>query len=544
MNHSMENFDYVIVGAGSAGCILSYRLAEAGYSVCVLEAGPTDWNPFIRMPAGFMKTSTDRSITWQLNTTGNPNTNGRKIPFIQGKVLGGSSAINGMVYNRGQASDFDNWAALGNEDWDYASVLPYFRRTERFVGEGDDVFRGREGRVPITTLARRDAVCDSFIQGAIETGIPATNDYNGSSQTGVCYAQANIYKGRRWSTNHAYLRTAKSRYGVKVTTHATAQRVVIENGMAIGVDYTLGDNPKIHSVRSRFETIVSAGTINSPKLLQLSGIGPSALLQSIGIPVVAHLPGVGQNLSDHYSARLVARVHDGVDTINQHSRGLPLMRELANWGLGRPSILSMSVMSVYGFYKADPQATENEYLITFTPASLKGGATRVLDEVPGISSGGYRLRPESRGEVRIQSRSAEESPHVDPNYLDVESDRAILIAALKRSRAILRSNAMKSVVKAIGFPAQDCQTDDEWLDFIKQYGMTTYHFVGTCKMGSDSDPMSVVDARLRVRGLRGLRVVDASVMPTTPSGNTNAATMMIAERASDLILADRKQSHR
>lgn len=537
----MENFDYVIVGAGSAGCILSYRLAEAGYSVCVLEAGPTDWNPFIRMPAGFMKTSTDTSITWQFATAGNPNTNGRSIPFIQGKVLGGSSAINGMVYNRGQASDFDNWSAMGNEGWDYASVLPYFKRTERFIEGGDDAFRGREGRVPITTLARRDAVCDSFIRGAIETGIPATNDYNGASQTGVCYAQANIYKGRRWSTNHAYLNPAKSRHAVKVVTRATARRVLVENGAAIGVEYTLGDNPQRRTARSRLETIVSAGAINSAKLLQLSGIGPTELLQAIGIPVVAHLPGVGQNLRDHYSARLVARVHDGVDTLNQHSRGIPLARELANWVLGRPSILSMSVMSVYGFYKAHPQSKDNDYLITFTPASLKGGATRVLDEVPGISSGGYRLRPESRGQVRLLSKDAQAAPHVDPNYLDVESDRTILIETLKRSRSILRSNAMKHVVKSIGFPAKDCQSDDEWLDFIKQYGMTTYHFVGTCKMGPASDPMAVVDHHLRVRGLRGLRVVDASVMPTTPSGNTNAATMMIAERASDLILADRNQ---
>jgi choline dehydrogenase len=538
----MELFDYVVIGAGSAGCIVAYRLAEAGHSVCVIEAGPSDNNPYIRLPAGFMKTSTDPSVTWRFAHEGTPNTYGRTIPFIQGKTLGGSSAVNGMVYNRGQASDFDNWAKLGNEGWDYPSVLPYFRKTEHYMDGGEDAFRGREGRIPITVLRRQDAVCDSFIHGAVETGIPLNDDYNGRTQSGVGYAQANIYKDKRWSTAHSYLHPARRRFGVRVVTNALAHRIVFEGKRATGVDYSIGDNPAVKTVQAKFSVIISAGTVNTTKLLQLSGIGPSTLLRDHGIPVIADLPGLGENLSDHYAARLVAHVHDGVDTINQRARGLPLVGEVAKWMVGGNSILSMSVMSVYAFWKLNPKSVENDYLVTFTPASLKGGASRVLDDVPGISSGGYRLRPASRGYIRIRSRDLRDSPIVQPNYLDAESDRTILIAALKRSHAILHSVAMRHIVKKISFPKDGPLTDDEWLDFIRRYGMTTYHLVGTCKMGPESDPLAVVDPRLRVRGVAGLRIIDASVMPTTPSGNTNAATMMIAEKGADFILADHKTS--
>jgi choline dehydrogenase len=534
----MESFDFVIAGAGTAGCVLAYRLAEKGHSVCILEAGPPDSNRYIRVPAGFMKTSTDPNLTWQFVHEGTPNTNGRSIPFIQGRTLGGSSALNGMVYSRGQPSDFDNWSSMGATGWNYEAVLPYFKRSETFLGEGDPAFRGGQGPVPITVLARQDSVCDSFIRGAVETGVSVNADYNGSIQAGVGYTQATIYKGKRWSAAHAYLHPARRRFGIHVLTHSVVQRVVVEQGRAVGVEYCLGDDPKRAIVRSNIATILSAGSVNSPKLLQLSGIGRGDMLREMGIPVVLDLAGVGENLSDHYAARIVARTKDGVNTINQRAKGFSLVQEVVRWMLGRPSILAMSSMAVYAFCKSDVRLHENDYAVTFTPASLRAGMTRKLDDLPGITSGAWRLRPESRGYVRILTADPNDMPLIQPNYLDAESDRNVLIAALKHSQAILRSDAMQHIVERQILPVKDCDSDDEWLDFIRQYGMTAYHLVGTCRMGALSDPNAVVDPQLKVRGIRGLRVVDASVMPTTPSANTNASTLMIAEKAADMILSE------
>ncbi|AHG64176.1 GMC family oxidoreductase [Advenella mimigardefordensis] len=534
----MQTFDFVIVGAGTAGCVLAYRLSARGYRVCVVEAGPVDRNPYIRIPGGIMKTSTDPSITWQFNHQGSANTNGRSIPFIQGRTLGGSSAINGMIYSRGQPADFNGWAAAGAQGWDYESVLPYFRKSERFMGEGEARYRGREGNMPITVLAKRSAVCDSFIRGAVEQGIPYNPDYNGCEQTGVGYTQANIYKGKRWSAAYCFLRPARRQFGVTVITDALVRRIVVADNRATGIEYSRSGETTLHTVRSNICTIISAGSVNSPKLLQLSGIGPARLLQDLGITVVRDLPGVGENLSDHYAARIVVRTPGNVETVNQHSRGIPLIREVTSWMLGRPSILAMSSMSVYAFCKSNETSTENDYAVTFTPASLKAGKTRKLDDFPGVTSGAWRLRPESRGYIRIESRDANHPPIVQPNYLDAESDRRILITALRRSHAILHSDAMKHIFREQVFPTADCQTDEQWLAFIREYGTTAFHLVGTCKMGALSDPMSVVDPTLKIKGIDGLRVVDASVMPTTPSANTNASTLMIAEKAADMILQE------
>ena len=534
----MQIFDYVIVGAGSAGCVLAYRLAEKGRSVCVLEAGPRDSNPYIRIPTGFMKTYNNPKLTWAFNHQGTEHTNHRSIPFIQGKLLGGSSAVNGMIYSRGQSSDYDLWARMGNEGWDYASVLPYFRRNECYMGGGDDAYRGRNGRLMVDRFPRPDALCDSFIKAAQETGIEPNTDYNGSHQNGVGYAQATIFKGKRCSAAHSYLHPAKKRFGVVVHTDATVRRVLIENGRATGVTYSLGQSDTTHTVKARACTIISAGTVNTTKLLQLSGLGPAALLQSLNIPVVADIPGLGENLADHYAARIVVRAKAGVDTVNGRASGLPLAREVLSWAMGKPSILAMTSAAVYAFCKTDPEHAENDYLLSFTPASFREGMTRQLDDVPGFTSGAYRVRPESRGFIRLQSSHFKDAPIVNPNYLAAESDRHILITALKHSTRILNAPAMSHVFERQLFPKEILNTDDEWLDFIKQFGLTTFHLVGTCKMGPVSDPMAFVDPRLRVHGIDGLRVVDASFMPTTPSGNTNAATLMIAEKAADMILAD------
>lgn len=533
-----ETFDYVIVGAGSAGCVLAYRLSERGHSVCVLEAGPPDSSPYIRMPAGFMKTYNNPKLTWNFTYDGTENTYGRSFPFVQGKTLGGSSALNGTIYSRGQPWDYDNWARSGNEGWDFASVLPYFKRNESFMGGGEDVYRGRSGRLMTDVIQWRSPTTESFMKAAIETGSPANADYNGRVQTGTSWAQATVYQGRRWSAAHSYLHPARRRHGVRVITHALARKVLVEQGRATGVEYTLGNSPSVRTVLSRVCTVVSAGTVNTPRLLQWSGIGPADLLQELGIPVVAHVPGVGQNLNDHFAARVVMGARDGVDTVNGRGRGLPLVREVAAWLLRRPSILGMSVVSAYAFCKMDPASDVNDFTITFTPASLKEGMTRKLDDVPGVTLGAWIMRSRSRGFIRIRSRDVNEAPVIQPNYLDHEHDRRVIVAALRRVSEIASAPALRSILTHQIFPASACHTDDEWLDFARRSGMSTYHFVGTSKMGPASDPMAVTDPQLRLRGVANLRVVDASVMPAVPSGNTNAAALMIGEKAADMMLAE------
>jgi choline dehydrogenase len=534
----MQEFDFVIAGAGTAGCAVAYRLAERGYTVCVLEAGPEDRNPLIRIPSGIMKTSSNPRLTWRYEFEASHNTKDRPIPAFFGKTLGGSSAINGMVYNRGQRSDFDGWAAGGAEGWDYRSVLPYFRRSERYLDGGEDEYRGREGLIPVGKLRRRDPLSDRFIASAIATGIPPTDDYNGREQEGVSYVQAQIADGRRWSSAHGYLHPARHKFKVDVRTHALVRRILIEQGRATGVEYSTGDSNGLQTVLARKSTIISAGALVSPKLLQLSGVGPGELLQQIGISVVRDLPGVGANLSDHFSARMVARVKPGLGTINELAKGWPLAVEVANWLLGRPSVLEQTAMSVFTFCKSDPLSPDTDYSLMFLPASLKSGMTRRLDDYPGVSGGAWQQRPESRGFVRIKSLDAREAPVIQPNYLDAEIDRQVTVRAMKHLDRIFKTDPLASVIEGLTFPAGGCSTDDEWLDFVRGNGMGSYHPAGTCRMGAVDDPTAVVDHRLRVLGVGNLRVVDASVFPTQPSGNLNASVMMTAEKAADMILED------
>lgn len=534
----MGEFDFVIVGAGTAGCCLAYRLAERGHSICILEAGPPDRNPLIRIPSGIMKTSSNPNLTWRYDFEGSEYIGNRKIPAFFGKTLGGSSAINGMAYNRGQRSDFDGWAKRGADGWDYASVLPYFMKSESYVDGGDAQFRGHYGPVGTGLLKKRDLLSDRFIQSAIASGIPFTSDYNGQEQEGVSYTQATITNGRRNSSAHAYLHPARKKFGVDVRTDALVHRILIENRRAIGVEYGHWRGSQRQSVRARRSVIVSAGALISPKLLQLSGIGPAALLRQFSIPLINDLPGVGEGMTDHYSLRMVARVKPGYGTINERARGLPLGFELAKWLMGQPSYLAMTAMSVFTFCKRQPEDRDTEYSLMFLPASLKAGRTRQLDDYPGISGGAWQQRPESRGSVHIQSTEMREPPVIRPNYLDAEIDREVGVRAIKHLHRVLTTGPLGEVVEEITLPANECRSDSEWLDYIRANGMSSYHPAGTCTMGSASNPMAVVDHRLRVIGVQNLRVVDASVMPTQPSGNLNASVMMIAEKAADLILED------
>ena len=532
----METFDYVIVGAGSAGSVLAARLSEdEGVSVCVLEAGPRDWHPFIHIPAGFMYTLVDPKVNWLYKSEPSEWTGGRAIAAPRGKTLGGSSSINGHIYNRGQRMDFDGWAQRGNRGWGYNDVLPYFRRSERRFGEADETFRGRDGNLPITDLEWRDPICEAFIEGAVEMGIPRNKDYNGTQQAGVSYVQRVIQNGLRRSAARGYLHPAMKRPNLTVRTHAHATGIVLEGKRAVGIRYRKGgrDGTPVE-VRARREVILSGGTVNSPQLLQVSGIGPAPLLQSLGIEVKHALAGVGENLRDHYAPRFVARVKNA-ETINEKSHGLKLAGEVLKYALARKGILSLNPTLIYVFWKSDERVDNYDLQLTFTPASYKEGVQSKLDDFPGMTIASWQQRPDSIGWVRARSADPFEHPVIQPNYLAAESDRQVLLAGMKLARRLIKSKALSKYYDREEFPGDQAQSDDDLMAAAKARGTTTFHLMGTCRMAPDSDPTAVVDDQLKVRGIEGLRVVDASIMPTMPSANLNASVLMIAEKAADMI---------
>ncbi|MEN3386558.1 MAG: choline dehydrogenase [Hyphomicrobiales bacterium] len=532
----MDTFDYVIVGAGSAGCVLANRLsADPGVSVCVLEAGPRDWHPYIHIPAGFIKLFHQPGLNWLYTMEPSEWTGGRRILAPRGKALGGSSSINGHIYNRGQRLDYDGWAQRGNRNWGYADVLPYFKRLERRVGEGDETFRGREGSLTVTDIDQRHPLCEAFIAGAVSLGIPRNPDYNGESQLGINYAQRTIQNGRRMSAARAFLHPAMKRPNLSVVTHAHATDLVFEGQRVVGVRYLKGGrNGAPGQVRAAREVILAGGTFNSPQLLQMSGVGAPELLQSLGIPVRHALPGVGENLCDHYAPRFAVRVKN-IATINERSRGLKLAVEIAKWCLGGKSILGLSPTQVYCFWKSEPHLETSDIQLTFTPASYLEGQQGQLEREPGMTVAPWQQRPESKGYVRIKSADPFRQPEIQPRYLTEETDRRVLAAAMRLARAILMSKPLAPYYDYEDFPGPGVQTDDELLAAAKERGTTTFHPMGTCRMGPASDPTSVVDDELRVRGLEGLRVVDASIMPMMLSANLNAGVMMLADKASDII---------
>ncbi len=536
----MDNFDYVIVGAGSAGSVLASRLSEdPNVTVCVLEAGPSDWHPFIHIPAGFMYTLVNPRVNWLYTSEPSEWTGGRRIAAPRGKTLGGSSSINGHIYNRGQRLDFDGWAQRGNHGWGYADVLPYFRRTEQRIADNpaaiDDTFRGHEGGLPITDLDWRDPLCEAFIEGAVQMGIPRNRDYNGTMQAGVSYVQRIIRNGRRVSAARGYLHPAMKRPNLTVRTHAQATEIVLEGKRATGVRYRKGGrNGKQMEVRANKEVILCGGTVNSPQLLQVSGIGPAPLLQSLGITVKHALPGVGENLRDHYAPRFVARVKNAM-SINERSRGLRLVGEVLKYVTQRKGLLTLNPTLIYVFWKSDERVDNYDLQLTFTPASYKEGVQSTLDDFPGMTIASWQQRPDSTGYVRARSADPFEAPFIQPNYLAAESDRRVLLAGMKLARRLLGSQPLSKYYDREEFPGTEKQSDDDLLTAAKQRGTTTFHLMGSCRMAPDTDPTAVVDDQLRVRGLEGLRVVDASVMPTMPSANLNASVLMIAEKASDMI---------
>ncbi len=536
MSTEPDTFDYVIVGGGTAGALLTKRLSEDGATVCLLEAGARDLNPLIHIPAGYIKNVFSKTMTWNFESEPGPGIAGRQVPLPQGRVLGGSSSINGLNYNRGQSADFDHWAALGNPGWSYEEVLPYFRRTERRTGDSDPAYRGQDGELPISDLDWHHPVSEAFISGAVGMGIPRNPGYNGEVQDGAGYFQRTIHKGWRISSARAFLSSARKRSNVSIRTKAQATAIQFEGSRAVGVSYVRGGpGGKPSTVLARREVIVSAGTINTAKLLQISGIGPGRLLSQLDLPLVADLPGVGQNLRDHYAVRMVSKVKN-IRTINNMAQGPPLLLEIARWLIGKPSLLAVSPSLAYVFWKSQAQLNRPDLQFVFTPASFREGVVGLLDKDPGMTCGVWQERPESTGYVEARGSDPFTAPAIQPNYLTAEKDQQVLLAGMRLGRSLMRASALAPYFDKETAPGDEVQSDDEFLDFARRQGTTVYHLIGTAQMGPASDPNTVVDATLRVHGIQNLRVVDASIMPTMPSANTNASTLMIAEKASDMIL--------
>ena len=531
-----DSFDYVIVGSGAAGSVLAARLTEdPAVTVCVLEAGPPDRNPWIHIPAGFIKTMVDPSVTWQFRTEPTEMTGGRRIPTIQGRTLGGGSSVNGMIYNRGQPADLDNWAQRGNRGWGYADCLPYYRRSENRIGLSDDT-RGRNaGAVPVTDMDWIHPVSEAFIQGCIGLGIPRTRDYNSGSQAGVGYFQRTIRNGRRVSAARAFLHPAMARKNLEVRTNARASRILFEGKRAVGIRYLAAPGAPAKEVRARREVILSTGTVNTARLLQVSGVGPADLLGRLGVPVVHELRGVGANFRDHYASRIVMRAKPGVETLNELSRGLKLGLQLARWATRRPNILATAPSHVHVFWKSFEGLDQPDLQCVFTPGSYAAGKVYILDDYPGVTAGSWQHRPESHGWVRARSADVFEDPEINPNYLSDPMDVRVHLGGIRLVRRMLSTPQLAAFLDVETLPGAEAQTDDELLDFAKKNGSTTYHLIGTARMGPATDPGAVVSDRLLVHGMEALRIVDASIMPAMPSANTYATTMMIAEKAADFI---------
>ncbi len=535
MAEPIGEFDYVVVGGGSAGCVLANRLsADPEVSVLLLEAGGNDNYVWVHIPVGYLRCIGNPRTDWCFRTGEESGLNGRSILYPRGRLLGGCSSINGMIYMRGQASDYDQWRQLGNAGWGWDDVLPYFRKSEdHFAGEDEHHGAGGEWRVEQQRLSWQ--ILDAFQAAAAEVGIPRTDDFNRGDNEGCGYFHVNQRKGIRWTAAKAFLRPVKRRANLHIMTGAQVKRLCLDGKRVTGVEFwRVGHTQRADA---RGEVILATGAVGSPQLLQLSGVGPAALLAEHGVPVVHDLPGVGENLQDHLQIRIVYQVRNTL-TLNEQVRSLPSKLTMGlQYALWRRGPLTMAPSQLGAFAKSDPsRATPNlEYHVQ--PLSLdKFGDP--LHTFPAFTASVCNLRPESRGHVRMAALDAREAPSIQPNYLSTPGDRQVAVDAVRLTRRICAAGALKPYEPKEFRPGPTVQSDEDLVRAVGDIGTTIFHPVGTCKMGHDGT--AVVDDRLRVHGMFGCRVVDASIMPTITSGNTNAPVIMIAEKASEIIRAVRR----
>jgi choline dehydrogenase len=535
---SVTNFDFVIVGAGSAGCVLANRLSANGrYKVLLLEAGPKDNYLWIHIPIGYGKTMFHKLYNWGFYTDPEETMHGRKIYWPRGRGLGGSSSINGLIFVRGQKEDYDHWAQLGNSGWDWNNVLPYFVKSEH-NSRGASAAHGCDGPLWCSDIEEKSELMEAIISGAGELGVPRTFDFNSGNQDGVGYYQLFTHKGWRISSAVAYLKPAQARPNVFVETNAHAAGLVFEGRRAVAVRYRRGGT--LHEVRAAREVILSAGSIQSPQLLQLSGIGPAKLLRDRGIEIVHDLPGVGQNLQDHLQFRLMFRVSKPITTNDDLRTFWGQTRIGLKWLAKGTGPLGIGINQGGLFTRVLPgsQTPDIQFHFATLSAELAGAKPHKWS---GCTFSVCQLRPESRGCVEIRSKDPMEPPSMRANYLSTETDRICAIEAIKYARRLAATDALKPYILSEYKPGEAVRSDHEILEFARENGATIFHPSGTCKMGSD--PLAVTDARLRVHGVANLRVVDCSIMPTLVSGNTHAPAVMIAEKASDMILADTESNY-